>query len=96
MITFCIHSSVVEYLCCFQLLAITNKAAINIVEYISIFWVYSQSGITWSPGRSIFNFMRDLYIDFQSGYTSLPSDQQWKSVRLSPHHLQNVLCHLNF
>ena len=33
---FCIHSSVVGYLGCFQLLAITNKAAMNIVEQLSM------------------------------------------------------------
>ena len=33
---FCIHSSVMEHLGCFQLLAITNKAAMNIVEQVPL------------------------------------------------------------
>jgi hypothetical protein len=33
---FCIHSSVVGYLGRFQLLAITNKAAMNIVEHMPL------------------------------------------------------------
>jgi hypothetical protein len=48
---FCIHSSVVEYLGCFQLLATTNKAAMNIVEQVPLwngrtsFWCIPKSGI---------------------------------------------------
>jgi hypothetical protein len=34
---FCIHSSVEEHLGSFQLLAIINKAATNIVEHVSFF-----------------------------------------------------------
>jgi hypothetical protein len=33
---FCILSSVVEHLGCFQLLAITNKAAMNIVKHVPL------------------------------------------------------------
>jgi hypothetical protein len=33
---FCIYSSVVEHLGCFQLLAITNKAAMNIVKHMPL------------------------------------------------------------
>jgi hypothetical protein len=41
---FCIHSSVEEHLGSFQLLAIINKAAVNIVQPVNwnIFWVYAQ------------------------------------------------------
>jgi hypothetical protein len=45
---FYIHSSVVEHLHFFQLLAITNKATMNIVKHVPLwhgggtFWVYSQ------------------------------------------------------
>jgi hypothetical protein len=93
---FCIHSSVVRHLACFQLLAITNKAAMNIVEHVLLwhggasFEYITKSGIAGSSGRFIANFLRNLQIDFQSGCTSLQSHQQWKSVPLSPHPLQHV------
>ena len=94
---FCIHSSVVGHLGCFQLLSITNKAAMNIVEHMSLwhgstsFGYVPKSAVAGSSGRSISSFLRNLQIDFQSGCTSLQSYQQWRSVPLSPHPLQHVL-----
>jgi hypothetical protein len=41
---FCIHSSVEGHLGSFQLLAIINKAAMNIVEHVSFFPVGTSSG----------------------------------------------------
>jgi hypothetical protein len=41
---FCIHSSVEGYLCSFQLLAIINKAAMNIVKHVSLLHVGASSG----------------------------------------------------
>jgi hypothetical protein len=79
---FCIHSSVVGHLGCFQLLAITNKAAMNIVEHLPLwhggasFEYMPKSGIAGSSGRSVSNFLRNLQIDFQSGCSSLQSHQQ--------------------
>jgi hypothetical protein len=70
---FCIHSSVVEHLGCFQLLAITNKPAMNIVKHMSLwhgeasFGYIPKSSIAGSLSRSISNFLRSLQIDFQSG-----------------------------
>jgi hypothetical protein len=72
---FCTHSSVEGHLGCFQLLAITNKAAINIVEQLSLWYggtslgYILRSGIAGSSGRTISNFLRNLQIDFQSGCT---------------------------
>ena len=41
---FCNHSSVEGYLGSFQLLAIINKAAMNIVEHVSLLQVGTSSG----------------------------------------------------
>ena len=87
----CIHSSVEGYLDCFQLLAVTNKATMNVVEDMSLwyggvlFGYMPKSGIAGSSGRTISSFLRNLQIGFQSGSTSLQSLQQWRSVPLSPH-----------
>jgi hypothetical protein len=94
---FCIHSSVIGHLGCFQLLAITNKAAMNIVEHVSLwhgeasFGYIPRNGIAGSSGTSISNFLKNLQIYLQSGCVSLQSHQQWRSVPLSPYPLQHVL-----
>jgi hypothetical protein len=94
---FCIHSSVVGHLSCSQLLAITYKAAMNIVEHMplwhggSSFGYIPKSGIAGSSDRSISNFLRNLQNDFQSGCTSMQLHQQWRSVPYSPHPCQHVL-----
>jgi len=90
---FCIHFSVVGHLNCFQVLAITKKAVMNIVEHMLLwhcgasFGYIPKSGIAGSLGRSISNVQRNIQIHFQSGCTSL----QGRSVILSPHLCQHVL-----
>jgi hypothetical protein len=60
----------------------------NIMEHVPLwhgmasFGYIHKSGIAGSLGRSIFNFLRDLQIDFQSGGTSLQFHQQWKRIFL--------------
>ena len=94
---FCIHSSVEGHLGSFQLLAIINKAAMNIVEHVSLLPVRTPSGymprrgIVGSTGNSMSNSLKNLQTDFMSGCTSLQSHQQWRSVPLSPHPRQHLL-----
>jgi hypothetical protein len=94
---FCFYSSVVEDLGCFQILAIMNKAAMNTVGHVSLwyggasFGYIFRIGIAGSSGRTISNFLRNSQIDLQSGCTSLQSQQQWRSVPLSPHPHQHLL-----
>ena len=62
---FCIHSSVEGHLGSFQLLAIINKAVMNIVEHVSLLHVRAssgympRSGIAGSSSRTMSNFLRD-------------------------------------
>ena len=94
---FCIHSSVEGHLGSFQLLAIINKAAMNIVEHVSFLPVGTSSGymprrgIVGSSSSTMPNFLRNRQTDFQSGCTSLQSHQQWRSVPISPHPHQHLL-----
>jgi hypothetical protein len=83
---FCIHSSFEGHLGSFQLLAIINKAAMNIVEDVYLlhvgasFGYMPRSGIAGSSGSTMSNFMRNRQDDFPSGCTSLQFHQQWRSV----------------
>jgi hypothetical protein len=94
---FCIHSSVEGHLGSFQLLAITNKAAMNIVEHMFLLPVGTssgympRSGIAGHSGSIMSNFLRNLQTDFQSGCKNLQSHQQWRSVLLSSHPCQHLL-----
>ena len=62
---FCIHSSVEGHLVSFQLLDFINKAAMNIVEHVSLFYVgesfgyMPRSGITGFSGNTISSFLRN-------------------------------------
>ena len=94
---FCIHSSVEGHLGSLQLLAIINKGAMNIVEHVSLLHIGASSGymprsgiVESSGNNTMSNFLRIGQIDFHHG-TSLQSNQQWRSVPLSPHPRQYLL-----
>jgi hypothetical protein len=97
MYIFCTHSSVEGHLGSFQLLAIINKAAVNIMEHVSLLYVGAssgympRSGVAGSSGSTMSNILRNHQSDFQSGCASLDSYQQWRSVPLSPHPHQHLL-----
>jgi hypothetical protein len=94
---FCIHSSDEGHLGSLQLLAIINKAAINILEHVYLIHVGAsfeyipRSGIGGSSGSIISNNLRNCLTDFQSGCTSLQSHKQWRNVSLSLHLCQHLL-----
>ena len=81
----------------FQLLAIINKAAMNIVEHVSLLHVGAssvcmpRSGIAGSSGSTMSNFLRTCQNDFQSDCTSLQSHHQWRNVPLSLHSSHHLL-----
>jgi hypothetical protein len=70
---FCIHSSIEGHLVCLQLLAIIDKASMNIVEHLSLLYMGASfryipsSGIVVFSGRTISKFLRNGQIDFQNG-----------------------------
>ena len=90
---FFIHFLVEGYLGCFQVLAITNNASMNIVKHISL-W-YGWASIEYIPksviARLFPNFLRNNHTDFQSSYTSLHSHQQRRSVLLTLYPFQHKL-----
>ena len=94
---FYIHSSTEGHLGSFQLLAIINRAAKNIVVHVSLLYIgvplgyMPRSGIVGSSHITRSNFLRNPQIDFQSGCNSLQPHQQWRSVPLSPHPCQHLL-----
>ena len=67
---FCIHSSDKEDLGFFQLLAIINKAAMNMVEHITLLYLGSSIGymprsrIAGLSGSIMSNFLRNCQTDF--------------------------------
>jgi len=71
---------------CFQFLAITNKAAMNVVEHVSLWYggasfaYMLRNSIAESSGRTISNILRNRQVDFQIGSTSLQSQHHFLKV----------------
>ena len=94
---FFIHSSVYGQLGYFHTLAIVNTATRNIrvhvyfqISILILFRKIPRSGLAASYDSYIFNILKNCYIVFQSGYTSL-HPHQCARVTLLPHPHQHLL-----
>jgi hypothetical protein len=83
---FCIHSSFEGYLGGFQLLAIINKAVMNIVEHMSLLYIGKSFGYMNRSGIAGSNYLIYTVVVPACNRTS-----NWRSVSLSSHPHQHLL-----
>jgi hypothetical protein len=92
-----VYSLVEGYLRCFQFLTNKNKAAMNIVEQVFMwydvasFWYVPRNSIVMSSDKNVPSFLRSYQIDYLRRCTSLHSYKQWGSVPLVPYPCQYIL-----
>jgi hypothetical protein len=98
---FCIHSSVEEHLSSFQLLAIIYRAAMNIVEHVSLLPVGTSSG--YMQGEVLLDLLVVLCPVFSGTYRLISrvvvqacNPTSNGGVFLFLHILASICCHLNF
>ena len=96
-----LYRFIVGHLGCIQLVGITNKAAMNIVEHMPLWHggrllgIYSRVVLLVHQLDFFSIFQNNPQNDFQNGSNSLQSHQQWRSVLLL-HILNYIGCHLRF
>ena len=93
---FFIHSSVNGHQRCIHVIAIVNRASMNIGLHVSFSILVSSgymtsSGIAGSYGGFIPHFLRNLHTVLHSGRINLHSHQQCNRVPSSPQALQHLL-----
>jgi hypothetical protein len=97
----CIHSSVEGHLCSFQLLAIINKAGMNIVECVLVicwkifFGSMLRCGIARSSGNSMPSFLRNHQTDSRVVVQACNPTSNGGAF-LFLHNLTSSCCHLIF
>ena len=93
---FLIHSSINGHLGCFHVLALVNRATVNIWVHVSfsrkvLFGYMCTSGIAGSFDGCVFCVLRYHHTVFHSGCGNVHSYQQCRRVSSSPHPLQHLL-----